>query len=185
MGEGACVLILESLEHALQRQAHIYGEIIGYGASGDAYHITSPAPDGEGAQRAMSEAIFDGGIRPSDVDYINAHGTSTEYNDKYETAAIREVFHDHAYKLAVSSTKALTGHMLGAAGAVEAAIVLLALQNQIIPGTFNYEYPDPECDLDYVPNEARKTSLRYAISNSFGFGGHNASLLFKRWEDQL
>lgn len=182
MGEGAGVLVLENLQHALDRGARIYGEIIGYGASGDGYHITSPAPDGEGAQRAMAEALADGGLQPSDVDYINAHGTSTEYNDLYETMAIKAVFGQHAYKLAISSTKALTGHLLGAAGAIEASVCLLALTNQIIPGTYNYENPDPNCDLDYVPNQARPADLRVVLSNSFGFGGHNATLALKRWE---
>ena len=162
--------------------AFIYGEIVGYGASGDAYHITSPAPEG-GAQRAMSEALLDAGLDPADVDYINAHGTSTEYNDLYETIAIKRVFKEHAYKLAVSSTKSLTGHMLGAAGAVEAAVCLLALRDQVIPGTYNYEYPDPQCDLDYVPNQSRPAELGVVLSNSFGFGGHNATLAFRRWDD--
>ncbi len=182
MGEGAGVLVLEGLEHALERGARIYGEIVGYGASGDAYHITSPAPEGEGAQRAMKEAIVDGGLDVSDVDYINAHGTSTEYNDLYETVAIKHVFGDHAYKLAVSSTKSLTGHLLGAAGAIEVAICLMALKEQVIPGTYNYENPDPACDLDYVPNQSRPAKLQVALSNSFGFGGHNATLALKRWE---
>lgn len=182
MGEGAGVLVLEGLEHALERGARIYGEIVGYGASGDAYHITSPAPEGEGAQRAMKEAILDGGLDVSDVDYINAHGTSTEYNDLYETVAIKHVFGDHAYKLAVSSTKSLTGHLLGAAGAIEVAICLMALKEQVIPGTYNYENPDPACDLDYVPNQSRPAKLQVALSNSFGFGGHNATLALKRWE---
>jgi len=183
MGEGAGVLVLESLDHALARGAFIYGEIVGYGASGDAYHITSPAPEGEGAQRAMSEALLDAGLDPADVDYINAHGTSTEYNDLYETIAIKRVFKEHAYKLAASSTKSLTGHMLGAAGAVEAAVCLLALRDQVIPGTYNYEYPDPQCDLDYVPNQSRPAELGVVLSNSFGFGGHNATLAFRRWDD--
>jgi len=183
MGEGAGVLVLERLDHALARGAKIYGEIVGYGASGDAYHITSPAPEGEGAQRAMSEALADGGLLPTDVDYINAHGTSTEYNDLYETIAIKHVFGDHAHALAVSSTKSLTGHLLGAAGAVEAAVCLMTLQEQIIPGTYNYEEADPDCDLDYVPNQSRKADVKVALSNSFGFGGHNATLAFKRWEN--
>lgn len=182
MGEGAGVLVLESLEHALARGASIYGEIIGYGASGDAYHITSPAPEGEGAQRAMREAIADAGLQPEEVDYINAHGTSTEYNDLYETMAIKHVFGDHAYQLAVSSTKSLTGHLLGAAGAVEAAVCLLALEKQVVPGTYNLEHADPQCDLDYVPNQSRSGNYRVALSNSFGFGGHNATLTFKRWD---
>lgn len=182
MGEGAGVLVLETLNHALARNARIYGEIIGYGASGDAYHITSPAPNGEGAQRAMEEALLDGGLLPTDVDYINAHGTSTKYNDIYETIAIKKVFGEHAYQLSISSTKSLTGHLLGAAGAIEAAVCLLALSNQTIPGTYNYEDADPLCDLDYVPNHTREGSFTTAISNSFGFGGHNATLAFRRWE---
>jgi beta-ketoacyl-acyl-carrier-protein synthase II len=182
MGEGAGVLVLESLDHALARGAHIYGEIVGYGATSDAYHITQPAPGGEGAQRAMREAMKDAGIDPGDIQYINAHGTSTLYNDKYESQAIRAVFQEHAETVAVSSTKSLTGHLLGAAGAVEAGICLMALENQIVPGTYNYEFPDPECDLDYVPNAARPMELRYAMSNSFGFGGHNGVLIMKRWE---
>lgn len=183
MGEGAGVLVLESLDHALARKARIYGEIVGYGASGDAYHITSPAPEGEGAQRAMTEALADGGLQVTDVDYINAHGTSTVYNDLYETMAIKRVFGQHASKLAISSTKSLTGHLLGAAGAVEAAVCLLALQEQIVPGTYNYEEADPECDLDYVPNQPRRMDLDVVLSNSFGFGGHNATLALKRWEN--
>lgn len=181
MGEGSCILVLEELEHAKARGAKIYGEIIGFGSTGDAYHITSPAPDHEGAQRAMKEALADANILPEQVDYINAHGTSTEYNDKYETIAIKAVFGEEAYQIPVTSTKALTGHLLGAAGAVEAAICLLALKNQVIPGTYNYENPDPECDLDYVPNQSRKANLEVAMSNSFGFGGHNSVLVFKRW----
>ncbi|MGI6148885.1 MAG: beta-ketoacyl-ACP synthase II [Limnochordia bacterium] len=184
MGEGACVLVVESLEHALARGAHIYGELAGYGATSDAYHITMPAPEGEGAQRAMREAMRDAGVEPHDIQYINAHGTSTQYNDKYESQAIRGVFGPYADSLAVSSTKALTGHLLGAAGAVEAAICLMALENQIAPGTYNYEFPDPECDLDYVPNQARPMELTYVMSNSFGFGGHNGVLVMKRWEEQ-
>lgn len=183
MGEGAGVLVLESLDHALARKARIYGEIVGYGASGDAYHITSPAPEGEGAQRAMTEALADGGLQVTDVDYINAHGTSTVYNDLYETIAIKRVFGQHASKLAISSTKSLTGHLLGAAGAVEAAVCLLTLQEQIVPGTYNYEEADPECDLDYVPNQPRRMDLDVVLSNSFGFGGHNATLALKRWEN--
>ena len=183
MGEGAGVLVLESLDHALARKARIYGEIVGYGASGDAYHITSPAPEGEGARRAMTEALADGGLQVTDVDYINAHGTSTVYNDLYETMAIKRVFGQHAAKLAISSTKSLTGHLLGAAGAVEAAVCLLTLQEQIVPGTYNYEEADPECDLDYVPNQPRRMDLDVVLSNSFGFGGHNATLALKRWEN--
>lgn len=181
MGEGAGIIVLEELEHALRRGAKIYAEIVGYGATADAYHITAPAPGGEGGVRAMRLALQDAGLQPEDIDYINAHGTSTEYNDKYETAAIKEVFGDHAYKLAVSSTKSMTGHLLGATGAVEAIFSVLAIRDGIIPPTINYETPDPECDLDYVPNEARKQDVRAVLSNSFGFGGHNATLIFKAY----
>jgi 3-oxoacyl-[acyl-carrier-protein] synthase II len=182
MGEGAGILILESLEHALQRGARIYAEIIGYGAAGDAFHITLPAPGGEGSVRAMRQALSDAGIQPDDVDYINAHGTSTEANEKYETMAIKEVFGDHAYKVAVSSTKSMTGHLLGAAGAVEAIFSVRTITDSIIPPTINYETPDPDCDLDYVPNTARKQEVRTVLSNSLGFGGHNAALVFKKYE---
>ncbi|MEW5322990.1 beta-ketoacyl-ACP synthase II [Geobacillus thermoleovorans] len=181
MGEGAGIVVLEELEHALRRGAKIYAEIVGYGATADAYHITAPAPGGEGGVRAMRQALHDAGLNPEEIDYINAHGTSTEYNDKYETAAIKEVFGDHAYKLAVSSTKSMTGHLLGATGAVEAIFSVLAIRDGIIPPTINYETPDPECDLDYVPNEARKQDVRAVLSNSFGFGGHNATLIFKKY----
>ncbi|KAF0996020.1 beta-ketoacyl-ACP synthase II [Geobacillus sp. TFV-3] len=181
MGEGAGIVVLEELEHALRRGAKIYAEIVGYGATADAYHITAPAPGGEGGVRAMRQALHDAGLKPEEIDYINAHGTSTEYNDKYETAAIKEVFGDHAYKLAVSSTKSMTGHLLGATGAVEAIFSVLAIRDGIIPPTINYETPDPECDLDYVPNEARKQDVRAVLSNSFGFGGHNATLIFKKY----
>lgn len=181
MGEGAGIVVLEELEHALRRGAKIYAEIVGYGATADAYHITAPAPGGEGGVRAMRQALQDAGLKPEDIDYINAHGTSTEYNDKYETEAIKEVFGDHAYKLAVSSTKSMTGHLLGATGAVEAIFSVLAIRDGIIPPTINYETPDPECDLDYVPNEARKQDVRAVLSNSFGFGGHNATLIFKKY----
>lgn len=182
MGEGAGVLILEELEHAKRRGAPILAEVIGYGMSADAFHLTQPDPDGDGAKRAMLAAIRDAGIRPEEVDYINAHGTSTELNDKIETQAIKAAFGEHAYKLAVSSTKSMTGHMLGAAGAVEAIATALALRDQILPPTINYETPDPECDLDYVPNEARHARVRVALSNSFGFGGHNATIALKRYE---
>lgn len=182
MGEGAGIVVLESLEHALQRGANIIAEVVGYGMSGDAYHLTAPAPEGEGAARAMNEALRDAGLKPTDVDYINAHGTSTDYNDKFETMAIKTVFGDHAYKLAVSSTKSMTGHLLGAAGGVEAIACALAIQNGIIPPTINYETPDPDCDLDYVPNEARKQNVRVTMSNSLGFGGHNASIVLKAYE---
>lgn len=181
MGEGAGIVVLEELEHALRRGAKIYAEIVGYGATADAYHITAPAPGGEGGVRAMRQALHDAGLKPEEIDYINAHGTSTEYNDKYETAAIKEVFGDHAYKLAVSSTKSMTGHLLGATGAVEAIFSVLAIRDGIIPPTINYETPDPECDLDYVPNEARKQDVRAVLSNSFGFGGHNATLIFQKY----
>lgn len=182
IGEGSGIVILEEYEHAKARGAKIYAEVIGYGATGDAHHITAPAPGGEGAARAMAQAIADGGIEPSAVDYINAHGTSTPYNDLYETMAIKEVFGEHAYKLAVSSTKSMTGHLLGAAGGVEAIFTALALKEGVLPPTMNIETPDPECDLDYVPNEIRKADIQYALSNSLGFGGHNASLLFKKYE---
>ncbi|WP_099362315.1 beta-ketoacyl-ACP synthase II [Fredinandcohnia onubensis] len=182
MGEGAGVLVLEELEHALARGANIYAEIVGYGATGDAYHITAPAPGGEGGARAMRQAIADAGLNPSDVDYINAHGTSTDYNDKFETAAIKEVLGEHAYKVAISSTKSMTGHLLGAAGGVEAIFSVLAIKEGIIPPTINYETPDPDCDLDYVPNKARQQEVNVALSNSLGFGGHNATILFKKYQ---
>ena len=184
MGEGAGVLMLEEYEHARARGAKIYAEIVGYGATCDAYHITSPAPGGEGGARAMVEAVKDAGIQPEDIDYINAHGTSTSLNDKFETAAVKAAFGDHAYKLAMSSTKSMTGHLLGAAGAIEAIITARALQDGFIPATINYHTPDPECDLDIVPNEGRKAELRYAMSNSLGFGGHNASLVLKKYEEE-
>ena len=183
MGEGAGVIVLESLEFAKKRGAKIYAEIVGYGATGDAYHITAPAPGGEGGVRAMRMALDDAGMQPEEIDYINAHGTSTEYNDKYETMAIKTVFGDHAYKLAISSTKSMTGHLLGAAGAVEAIFSVKAIEEGIIPPTINYETPDPECDLDYVPNESRKQKVRAVLSNSLGFGGHNATLIFKAYEE--
>ncbi|MEB1806230.1 MAG: beta-ketoacyl-ACP synthase II [Bacillaceae bacterium] len=183
MGEGAGILILESLESAQQRGAKIYAEIVGYGATGDAYHVTAPAPEGEGGVRAMRQAIEDAGLQPKDFDYMNAHGTSTPYNDKFETLAIKTVFGDHAENLAISSTKSMTGHLLGAAGAVEAILTAKAIAEGIIPPTINYETPDPECDLDYVPNEARKTEVRAAISNSLGFGGHNACIVLKKYAE--
>ena len=182
LSEGAGVIILEELEHALNRGATIYAEIAGYGATGDAFHITAPAPGGEGGARAMRIAIEDAGLTPEDIQYINAHGTSTPYNDKYETAAIKEVFGDYAYKVAVSSTKSMTGHLLGAAGGIEAIFTALSIRDGIIPPTIHIETPDPECDLDYVPNEARKADVKAAISNSLGFGGHNATILFKKYE---
>lgn len=182
MGEGAGVLLLEELDHALARGAKIYAEVTGYSATCDAYHMTAPRPDGSGGADAMALALEDGGVRPEDVDYINAHGTSTHLNDAGETAAVKTVFGDHAYKLAVSSTKSMTGHMLGAAGAVEAIFTALALRDGFVPATINYQVPDPECDLDIVPNQGREAAIRCALSNSLGFGGHNGSLLFKRWE---
>jgi 3-oxoacyl-[acyl-carrier-protein] synthase II len=182
LGEGAGIIVLEELEHALARGAHIYAEIVGYGSTGDAYHITAPAPGGEGGARAMKMAINDGGLKPEEIDYINAHGTSTGYNDKFETAAIKSVFEDHATKLAISSTKSMTGHLLGAAGGVEAIISVLSIKEGIIPPTINYHTPDPECDLDYVPNEARKQDINVALSNSLGFGGHNATIVFRKFE---
>ncbi|OZM58742.1 beta-ketoacyl-[acyl-carrier-protein] synthase II [Lottiidibacillus patelloidae] len=181
MGEGAGVVILESLESAQKRGAKIYAEIVGYGSTGDAHHITSPAPEGEGGARAMKMALDDANVDPNEVDYINAHGTSTEYNDKFETAAIKSVFSDHAYKLAVSSTKSMTGHLLGAAGGIEAIFTAKAIHEGILPPTINYETPDEECDLDYVPNEARKRDVNVAMSNSLGFGGHNATIVFKKF----
>ncbi|MBS4172039.1 beta-ketoacyl-ACP synthase II [Bacillus sp. FJAT-49736] len=182
IGEGAGIIILEELEHALARGAKIYAEIVGYGATGDAHHITAPAPGGEGGVRAMKMAIQDAEIKPEEIDYINAHGTSTDYNDKFETMAVKTVFGDHAYKLAISSTKSMTGHLLGAAGGVEAIFSILAIKDGILPPTINIETPDPECDLDYVPDEARKQDVSYAMSNSLGFGGHNATIIFKKYE---
>jgi beta-ketoacyl-acyl-carrier-protein synthase II len=180
IAEGSGVLILEELEHAQARGATIYGEIVGYGATGDAHHITTPAPEGEGGQRAMKLALSDSGISPEEVDYINAHGTSTFYNDLYETAAIKEVFGEHAYKLSISSTKSMTGHLLGAAGAIEAIFSLLSMRDGIIPPTINYETPDEELDLDYVPNVAKEKEVNVVFSNSLGFGGHNVTLAFKK-----
>ena len=182
IAEGSGVLILEERERALRRGAKIYAEVIGYGCNGDAYHMTAPAPHGEGAGRCMKLALKDARIAPTDVDYINAHGTSTEYNDANETEAIKHVFGEHAYKVPISSTKSMTGHLLGAAGAVEGVFSVLALQRGTIPPTINYETPDPECDLDYVPNQARKADIRIALSNSFGFGGTNACVIFRRGE---
>ncbi len=183
IGEGAGILILEEYEHAKQRGAKIYAEIVGYGATADAHHITAPAPNGEGAARAMQMALNDAGVLPEKVGYINAHGTSTPYNDLFETQAVKTVFGDHAYKLAMSSTKSMTGHLLGAAGGIEAIFSVLALKEGILPPTTNLHEPDPECDLDYVPNVARKADIDYALSNSLGFGGHNACLLFKKYND--
>lgn len=182
IGEGAGILILEELDHALARGAEIYGEIAGYGATGDAFHITTPAPEGEGGQRSMLMALEDAKLKPEDVDYINAHGTSTYYNDLYETQAIKAVFGSHAYKLPISSTKSMTGHLLGAAGAIEAIFSVMAIRDKVIPPTINYKTADPELDLDYVPNEARNQELNVVLSNSLGFGGHNASLIFKKYK---
>ncbi|HCQ0929599.1 TPA: beta-ketoacyl-ACP synthase II [Listeria monocytogenes] len=183
IGEGAGIVILEEYEHAKARGAKIYAEIVGYGATGDAYHITAPAPNGEGAARAMKMAIDDAGLTPDKVDYINAHGTSTPYNDEYETQAIKTVFGDHAKKLAISSTKSMTGHTLGASGGIEAIFALLTIRDNIIAPTIHLKNQDEVCDLDYVPNEAREANVNVVISNSFGFGGHNATLVFKRTED--
>ena len=180
MGEGSAVVVLEELEHAKRRGAKIYAELIGYGCSSDAYHITSPAEDGSGAATAMLNALKDGGVAPEKLTYINAHGTSTHHNDLFETRAIKLAFGEHAYKLAVSSTKSMTGHMLGASGAVEAIISALAVKNNIIPPTINYQVPDDDCDLDIVPNKARESRVDYAMSNSLGFGGHNASIVFRK-----
>ncbi|OGW26411.1 MAG: beta-ketoacyl-[acyl-carrier-protein] synthase II [Nitrospirae bacterium GWC2_42_7] len=182
MGEGAGIVVLEELGHAVERKAKILAELVGYGLTGDAYHITSPAPGGEGAARCMSMALRDAEIDPSKVDYINAHGTSTKYGDEFETAAIKTAFKEHAYKVAVSSTKSMTGHLLGAAGGVEAVVCVLSIVNNIIAPTINLDNPDPECDLDFVPNKAREANINYALSNSFGFGGTNACLLFKKYE---
>jgi 3-oxoacyl-[acyl-carrier-protein] synthase II len=183
VGEGAGVLVIEELEFARKRGAKIIAELVGYGMSGDAYHITLPPEDGRGAHRVMLNAITDAGITPDQVQYINAHGTSTPPNDKIETHAIKHLFGEHAKKLAVSSTKSMIGHLLGAAGAVEAGITSLVVQRGILPPTINYDTPDPDCDLDYVPNKAREADVRYALSNSFGFGGTNAALLFRKFED--
>ena len=183
MGEGAGVVILEELEFARERGAPIYAELVGYGMSADAYHITAPSEDGDGGMRVMAAALRDAGIAPDKIDYINAHGTSTPYNDKLETLAIKRLFGEHARQIAISSTKSMTGHLLGAAGGLEAGITALAVKHQIIPPTINYEKPDPECDLDYVPNTKRPAQIEYALSNSFGFGGTNGALLFKRYAE--
>jgi 3-oxoacyl-[acyl-carrier-protein] synthase II len=182
MGEGAGIVVLEELESAKKRGAKIYAEVVGYGMTADAYHMTAPAPEGEGAARCMEATLQDAGVLPEDVDYINAHGTSTKYGDELETAAIKTVFGGHAYKLAVSSTKSMTGHLLGAAGGVEAIATILGIYEGVVPPTINLDNPDPECDLDYVPHKAKNMELKYAISNSFGFGGTNACLLFKKFE---
>ncbi len=183
LGEGAGVLVIEELEHAKARGAKIYAEIVGYGTNCDAYHITAPNPEGEGGAKCMTLAVKDAGLEMTDVDYINAHGTSTSLNDAGETLAIKKAFGDHAYKLMVSSTKSMTGHLLGAAGAVEAVITTLALKNSFVPATINYQVPDEACDLDIVPNEGRNEAINVALSNALGFGGHNASLVFKKYVD--
>lgn len=182
MGEGAGVLVLETLEHAVKRDAPILAELVGYATNNDAFHVVQPGPEGMGAARAMSDAIADAGLMPQDIDYINAHGTSTDINDRLETQAIKRVFGDHARKLAVSSTKSMTGHLLGASGAVELASAVMALQHGWVPPTINYQTPDPECDLDYVPSQGRPADIRTALSNSLGFGGHNATVVIRRWE---
>jgi 3-oxoacyl-[acyl-carrier-protein] synthase II len=184
MGEGAGILVLESLEHALKRNAKIYAEIVGYGATCDAYHITSPAPEGEGAARAMKLAIKDAGIKEEEISYINAHGTSTPYNDKFETAAIKGVFGEKAYEIPISSTKSMTGHLLGAAGAIEAIICAKALEEGFVPPTVGLTEKDEDCDLDYVPNVGREQELKYVLSNSLGFGGHNAVIVLKKWNER-
>jgi 3-oxoacyl-[acyl-carrier-protein] synthase II len=183
IGEGSGVVVLEELEAARRRGAPIYAELVGYGMSADAFHITAPSEDGDGAVRVMDAALRDGSVRPDEVDYVNAHGTSTPYNDKLETLALRKCFGDHAPKLGISSTKSMTGHLLGAAGGLEAGITALAVRHQVMPPTINLEKPDPECDLDYVPGTCRPAAIRYALSNSFGFGGTNGALLFKRYEE--
>ncbi len=182
IAEGAAMIVLEELEHARARGAHIYGEIIGYGMTGDAYHVTAPDPSGSGAAGAMKGALTDAGLSPKDISYINAHGTSTSLNDKIETKAIKAVFGEEAKKIPISSTKSMTGHLLGAAGAIEFLACCMALKDQIIPPTINYKTPDPECDLDYVPNQARKAKLTICLSNSLGFGGHNVSLIVRKFE---
>jgi 3-oxoacyl-[acyl-carrier-protein] synthase II len=179
MGEGGGLVVLESEDHARARDARVYAEVLGYGATADAYHITAPDETGDGAARAMQLALDSAGLSPQQIGYLNAHGTSTVLNDKGETAAIKKVFGDHAYRLPISSTKSMTGHLLGAAGAVEAIFSVLSLTNSVLPPTINYEHPDPECDLDYIPNEARHVTVKVAMSNSFGFGGHNACLVLR------
>jgi 3-oxoacyl-[acyl-carrier-protein] synthase II len=180
-GEGGGLVVLESLEHAQRRDARIYAEVVGYGMTGDAHHMTAPDPEGDGAARAMAAALRDAAVEPSAVSYINAHGTSTPYNDKFETIAIKRVFGEHAKRVPVSSTKSMTGHLLGAAGGIEAIATTLAIHHGILPPTINYEKPDPDCDLDYVPNQARKQDVEVALSNAFGFGGTNATLAFRKY----
>ena len=183
IGEGAGIIVLEELGVAVKRGARIYAEVVGYGMSGDAYHVSAPCLDGEGAYQSMYRALEDAQVVPDEINYINAHGTSTPYNDKIETLAIKRLFGDHAHKIGINSTKSMTGHLLGAAGGLESAASVLCLKNQIMPPTINYEFPDPECDLDYVPNKARPANIRHALSNSFGFGGTNGALVFKRFEE--
>jgi 3-oxoacyl-[acyl-carrier-protein] synthase II len=183
VGEGSGILVLEELGHALQRGAHILAECVGYGMSADAFHVTAPPPDGDGAFRVMRNALKDAGLQPAQIDYINAHGTSTDVGDRAETMAIKRCFGEHAHTVAVSSTKSMTGHLLGGAGGMEAGLTVLAIRDQVAPPTINYETPDPECDLDYVPNKARPMRIDYALSNSFGFGGTNGALIFKRYID--
>jgi 3-oxoacyl-[acyl-carrier-protein] synthase II len=183
MGEGSGVLVMESLEHAQSRGARILAEITGYGSTCDAYHISAPAENGSGAARCMSIAMQNANLNTNDISYINAHGTSTQLNDKSETAAVKTVFGSHAYQVPISSTKSMTGHLLGAAGALEAVICVKALEQQVIPPTINYETPDPHCDLDYVPNTARQATLTHVMSNSFGFGGHNATIILSRYQE--
>jgi 3-oxoacyl-(acyl-carrier-protein) synthase len=182
MGEGSGVIVLEELGHALARGARIYAEYGGYGSTGDAYHMTAPSPDGDGAARCMRRAVADAGLAPGQIDYINAHGTSTKFNDSIETKAIKAVFGEHARRVPISSTKSMTGHLLGAAGGVEAIASVLSIVHGILPPTINLEQPDPECDLDYVPNVARRVEVRNVLSNTFGFGGANASVVFKKFE---
>lgn len=184
MGEGAGIVILELLEHALSRGVPIRAELIGYGATNDAYHITAPSPDGQSAARAISNALADGGVKPEEVNYINAHGTSTPLNDKVETFAIKKVFGDYAYKIPISSNKSMIGHLLGAAGVVELIATILSMEKEMLPPTINYEFPDPECDLDYVPNKARPKKINVALSNSLGFGGHNATLVIRKYKPE-
>lgn len=183
VAEGAGIIILEELGSALKRGARIYAEIIGYGMSGDAHHVSAPETSGDGAMRCMSAALSSSGISAEEIDYINAHGTSTYYNDKIETLAVKRLFGDHAKKLAISSTKSMSGHLLGAAGGLEAGLMAMAIRERLLPPTINYEHPDPECDLDYVPNSPRRAEINYGLSNSFGFGGTNGSLVFKRWDE--
>jgi len=185
MGEGAGIIVLESLPSALKRNAKIYAELTGYGATADAYHLTQPDPDGEGAYQSMKQALTNANILPDKIDYINAHGTSTKFNDKIETNAIKKLFKDHAFNVAISSTKSMTGHLLGAAGGIEAIAAIRSIEESIIPPTINFSTSDPDCDLNYTPNKAKKKNINYALSNTFGFGGHNATLIFKKYNEQI